>query len=229
MLTFRDEQYRLSYSAALGLVRWLESLAPGLLGGVTETLTSVKNRQLTRLCYWSVWQFFVYVVVPLLVVKLVLRQRWRDYGLKFRGMFNYWWVYLGMYLTILPLVLLVSTTESFRRTYPFYHLGADESLWPRFWIWQIFYSLQFISLEIFFRGFIVHGTKRRLGIYSIFVMMIPYCMIHFGKPLPETIGAIIAGIVLGFMSLKTRSVWLGAASHISVALTMDFAALAQRG
>ena len=61
----------------------------------------------------------------------------------------------------------------------------------------------------------------RLGPYVIFVMTIPYCMIHFGKPIQETLGAIVAGILLGFMALKTRSIWLGAALHIAVAWTMD--------
>jgi membrane protease YdiL (CAAX protease family) len=46
-------------------------------------------------------------------------------------------------------------------------------------------------------------------------------MIHFGKPIQETLGAIVAGILLGFMALKTRSIWLGAALHIAVAWTMD--------
>jgi membrane protease YdiL (CAAX protease family) len=58
--------------------------------------------------------------------------------------------------------------------------------------------------------------------------MVPYCMIHFAKPLPETFGAIIAGVVLGFMSLATRSIWMGALLHIAVALTMDLAALGRR-
>ena len=70
--------------------------------------------------------------------------------------------------------------------------------------------------------------KRALGALSIFVMTIPYCMIHFGKPMPEAFGAIGAGVVLGFMSLKTRSVWMGAGLHICVAWTMDTLALIQR-
>jgi membrane protease YdiL (CAAX protease family) len=59
--------------------------------------------------------------------------------------------------------------------------------------------------------------------------MIPYVMIHFGKPLPETLGAIIAGLVLGHLALKSRSVWLGIATHVIVATSMDFAALLRRG
>jgi len=75
----------------------------------------------------------------------------------------------------------------------------------------------------------LHGTRRHFGIYAIVAMTIPYCMIHYGKPLPETFGAIVAGIVLGFMSLKTRTIWLGAALHIAVAWGMDFASLLRTG
>jgi membrane protease YdiL (CAAX protease family) len=60
---------------------------------------------------------------------------------------------------------------------------------------------------------------------SIFVMMVPYCMIHFGKPMPETLGAILAGIVLGTLSLKSRSIFLGILIHYSVAIAMDLMAL----
>ena len=40
------------------------------------------------------------------------------------------------------------------------------------------------------------------------------------------IGDKYAQYMLGFMSLKTRSIWMGAALHIAVAWSMDFAALA---
>jgi membrane protease YdiL (CAAX protease family) len=149
--------------------------------------------------------------------------------MKATGAFSCWYVYGAMYVAILPLVLLASRTESFLHTYPFYRLAEGEPLWPRFWLWQAIYAVQFVSLEFFFRGYMLHGCRRRFGAYSIFVMTVPYCMIHYGKPLPETLGAIVAGIVLGFMSLKTRSIWMGAALHIAVALTMDLAAVAGRG
>jgi hypothetical protein len=45
----------------------------------------------------------------------------------------------------------------------------------------------------------------------------------------ETLVAIIAGVVLGALSLKNRSVWLGAAIHVAVALSMDTLALWHAG
>ena len=38
-----------------------------------------------------------------------------------------------------------------------------------------------------------------MGSHAIFVMVVPYVMIHFGKPMLETVGAIIAGVVLGLL------------------------------
>ncbi len=95
--------------------------------------------------------------------------------------------------------------------------------------WWALYALQFVALEFFFRGFMVHGLKWRLGYAAIFVMVVPYNMIHFGKPLAEAIGAILGGVTLGTLSLKTRSVWWGAALHIAVAATMDLLALWHKG
>ena len=60
-------------------------------------------------------------------------------------------------------------------------------------------------------------------------MTIPYCMIHFGKPMPEAIAAILAGIILGTLSLKSKNIWLGVLIHCSVALTMDLCSLWQKG
>jgi membrane protease YdiL (CAAX protease family) len=74
---------------------------------------------------------------------------------------------------------------------------------------------------VFFRGFLLFGLYRRLGYYAIPVMVIPYTMIHFGKPVPETFAAIIAGFVLGYLALKSRSVLWGWAVHWGVAITMD--------
>jgi hypothetical protein len=59
--------------------------------------------------------------------------------------------------------------------------------------------------------------------------MVPYMMIHFGKPLPEAAGSIIAGFVLGTLSLRSCSIWWGALIHVLVACGMDVLALWHRG
>ena len=186
------------------------------------------NEQLSSLADWVLILFIFYFVLPVAVIKILFRENLSDYGLKLQGAFKEYWIYLAMLAVMIPVIGFFSTTASFQAKYPFYDLKAGEKMYPYFWIWELLYLIQFFALEFFFRGFMTHGLKHRFGIYSVFVMTIPYCMIHFGKPFPETIAAIIAGVVLGILSLKTRSILLGVCIHSSVGLMMDLFALWQK-
>ncbi|CAN5345200.1 hypothetical protein BH10BAC1_BH10BAC1_16580 [soil metagenome] len=212
------------------LLQSLQNLGFTSLANSFENLTSRNsNAELYRLLYWAFNVIFFYIVPPFILIKFVFKEKFADYGLSLKGAFKDNKIYLIMLCVMIPLVLFFSRTESFQARYPFYDLRAGESLYPNLFIWEIVYFVQFFALEFFFRGFMLHGTKQQFGYYSVFVMTIPYCMIHFGKPLPETIAAIIAGIVLGTLSLKSRSIWLGVAIHYSVAITMDLCSLWQKG
>lgn len=213
---------------------WLVTRADALpatrpIRGFLHWTIQTENKSLAGLLYWAFGTWLTYVFIPVVCIKCVFRESLQAYGLRFRGCWQGWWLYLGMFIVMLPPVIYFAQTERFQQSYPFYEPPRYLGLWPRFWIWELCYCLQFVWLEFFFRGFLVHGLKHRFGVYSVFVMMVPYCMIHYHKPLPETFGAIGAGIILGAMSLKTRSIWLGAALHIGVALSMDFLALYHLG
>ncbi len=183
------------------------------------------NPQIHQLFYWVSIILVFYILFPLLIIKILLKDKFKNFGLQRGQVFKHYKIYLIMLVVMIPLVLFFSGTKSFQARYPFYRLSIGESLYPNFWIWQILYFVQFICVEFFFRGFLLHGLKQRFGYYSVFIMTIPYCMIHFGKPMPETISAIFAGIVLGTLSLKSNSIWLGVAIHYSVAITMDLTAI----
>jgi hypothetical protein len=47
--------------------------------------------------------------------------------------------------------------------------------------------------------------------------------------MPEAIGSIVAGFVLGTLALKSGSIWWGALAHVTVAVTMDLLSLWHRG
>lgn len=226
----------LTAAVCLTLVEYLGGAASvhGLLDGVHRLgwlggspLSGVG--QLLELGYWSAVRVAAYVLVPAVVIRVFLKGRLRDHGAGVRGSFTSVGVYLAMLGVALLGVLAAATSPSFQAKYPFYHLAPGEPLWPGFLVWQGMYAVQFLALEFFFRGFLVHGTKHRFGVYSVFVAAVPYCMIHFGKPLPETLAALVAGVALGLMSLKTGAIWMGVLLHIAVAWSMDWVALWQRG
>jgi len=177
--------------------------------------------------YWSVCRFLGYAAIPAITVALLPGERLRDYGLSFKGFFSHAWIYVVLFSLVAPMIVLVSFTDDFRTYYPFYEEAGRSGF--DFWVWEGLYALQFLSLEFFFRGYLLHALKKTMGAYAIFVMVVPYCMIHFGKPFLEALAAIAAGVVLGTLALKTRSIWCGVLIHVSVAISMDVAALVQRG
>ncbi len=150
-------------------------------------------------------------------------ERLRDYHLSTRGFFRHLWIYGVMFVSFSPIVIVASLSASFRDTYPFYRMANRSHV--DLWSWEILYVVQFVALEFFFRGFLLQSLRRVIGANAIFVMMIPYCMIHYGKPLPETFGAIGAGLVLGTLAMRTRSIWGGVMIHVGVAISMDVLAL----
>jgi membrane protease YdiL (CAAX protease family) len=173
--------------------------------------------------WWSSWRVIGYVLIPTLAIACTPGLRVRDFHVSLRGFFGHMWIYLLMFALILPAVIEASTTKSFRHTYPFYRMANRSSF--DLWSWEGLYAAQFVSLEFFFRGFLLQGLRRVVGSNAIFVMIVPYCMIHYGKPLPETLGAIGAGVILGTLAMRTRSIWGGVLIHIGVAVTMDVLAL----
>jgi membrane protease YdiL (CAAX protease family) len=149
-----------------------------------------------------------------------------DMGLRGRGFFKHVWIYAAFLAVVLPTMLFVSRQPDFGSYYPFYK-GCSRS-WFDFLLWESMYFVQFFALEMFFRGFWLGALRRSFGSGAIFAMAVPYCMIHFGKPFLEANGAIVAGIALGSLSMKTKSIYQGFLVHITVAGLMDWLALSHR-
>jgi membrane protease YdiL (CAAX protease family) len=93
--------------------------------------------------------------------------------------------------------------------------------WVAVLIYEMAYASSFISVELFFRGFLVLGFVRYLRGYAIVPMVACYCFLHFGKPLAETITSIFGGFVLGVFVYKTRNIWGGIIIHMGIALLME--------
>ncbi len=181
--------------------------------------------ELFTFVYWSGWRVLGYFIVPALVVKFVFKAPLNEYGLRGRGFQKHLWVYGVFYCIVLVGVVAVSYTRAFSTHYPFYDHASRS--WGDFAMWECLYAAQFFSLEFFFRGFWLRACKTQMGSGAVLAMIVPYCMIHYGKPLPETLGAIFAGLALGTLAMRTRSIWGGIMIHVGIAVSMDVAALLQ--
>lgn len=175
---------------------------------------------------WSLGCLCFYFAIPAALVRGVFREPLVAYGLSPRGFLRHLPIYVILFVPVAVAVVGVSYTRAFQATYPFYH---DPDGLLDLLTWEFFYCLQFFALEFFFRGYLVHAMKERLGAMAVFAMVVPYCMIHFQKPMAEALAAILAGTVLGVLSLRTNTIWGGVAIHSAVAVSMDVASLVQRG
>jgi len=155
---------------------------------------------------------------------------WKFYGFSKQN-FRYQ-PYLLMFMLMLPLLYWASLQADFLNTYPRYVAGVAEWHWQistsiTISVYELTYCLQFVCLELFFRGFIVLSLSKYLGSGSIWVMVAVYVFIHFGKPLPETIGSFFGGYILGVIAYYSRSIFGGIFIHIAVALGMELLAYLQ--
>jgi hypothetical protein len=136
--------------------------------------------------------------------------------------------YLLLLLAMVPLIALAATRHDFLYTYPKVQRVAfiDQYAAQPFWwklLFEVSYGIDFVTIEFFFRGFVVLAFARYAGKNAILPMAAFYCTIHFGKPLFECITSYLGGILLGVVVYNTRSIWGGLIVHLGIAWLMELA------
>ncbi len=63
------------------------------------------------------------------------------------------------------------------------------------------------AIEYMFRGFLLFGLKEKLGEGAILFQMVPFAILHIGKPEIEAVGCILAGLYFGYLAYRTGSIW----------------------
>lgn len=115
----------------------------------------------------------------------------------------------------------ISEGQQFAR---YYEVGQ----WVPLTLFELSYASNFITVELFFRGFLIYAFVRYFGAYAVLPMIVAYCVLHFGKPLTESISSVFGGYVLGILALKNRNIWGGVIIHIGVAWLMELFGFLQR-
>ncbi len=195
-----------------------------------DYLQQLRDAGWLELCsylWWTSCHLLTFIVLPWLVIRFLFRAQMRDFGWRWNQVGEHWRGYLLLLSPILVFVVLVSMGEDFVEHYPFYRYAGRS--WLDFLLWELLYLSQFVFLEFFFRGFMLNALRPAIGANAIWVMCVPYLMIHFPKLWLEATGAILFGLFLGILALQSRSIWGGVLVHAGVALSMDVAALLRKG
>ena len=177
------------------------------------------------------WNQIIYWPLRLIVMTALLSVIWLIF-FRAESFFGFtiknfkWKPYLIMLAVMIPLIIIASTQQDFLSMYPKLNdvnnvLASVEHNWIYKLLHELSYGSDFISVELFFRGFLVLAFVKVAGKDAILPMACFYCTIHFGKPLGECISSFFGGMLLGIVVFNTRSIIGGLVVHLGIAWLME--------
>jgi hypothetical protein len=169
------------------------------------------------------------LILPLFVLWLFFDRKAGDgfFGLRFNNLsIKVYWL---MLLLMLPVIYIGTYLPGFLEYYPTYkrtgglvfanYYQIEE--WIAKFIYEFAYIFDFLNTELFFRGFLVVGLSKLLGKNVVLPMAATYAVLHFGKPMGETISSVFGGYILGVIALYSRNIWGGVFIHGGIAFLME--------
>jgi membrane protease YdiL (CAAX protease family) len=170
---------------------------------------SLRNQGIERLILFG--------LVPLGIL-LALREDPRRYGLG-RGDVRRAVVLGGLAtLVTVPAIVLIAAIPAIRDWY-----SPSMSTVPDVLLTNI---LDLVPTEFLLRGFLLFALLRAIGPFAVVVAVVPFVMIHIGKPDVEALSTLAGGLVFGWLNWRTGSIWASAAYHVAIQTTVIVAAAA---
>lgn len=199
---------------------YLGSPGPQLFGDANRTLgASVIN------IGWSVLLLFL---LPLGLM-LLLRDSPKKAGLRFGDVcFGFSALLLAVPVAVL-LMFFGAQSDAIQATYPWAGDWVGRTIFNLL-LWAALYALYYLSFEFFYRGFMLSQLQAHWGLSAaIWVQTIASTLIHLGKPLPETLAAIPAGLLFGVLAARSKSILYPFLLHLAIGLSTDAFSLYHQG
>lgn len=162
--------------------------------------------------------------IPLLLFYFFIQKDSNYFGLGFQK--STFTTYFYVLLVMAPIIYVASLQPDILSYYPRFNkaqIAQNHPLWAYLVaVFEFFYSFDFISTELIFRGFMVIFLSKYASESIILPVAAAYCCIHFGKPCLETISSFVGGYALGLLSYHSQNIWGGVFVHVGIALLMEF-------
>lgn len=166
--------------------------------------------------------FFIPTLFSALILKIPLRELGFDWGVPRKWLRDV----LLLYIIMLPVLWFAARQPDFRNAYPYMKLARNG--WEMFLLAQAIQLAFMFSWEFVCRGYLLFGFFRHIGNAAVAVSVIPFVLLHIGKPELEAYGSALAGIALAIIALRAKSFYPAVLLHFLVAATLDLLAVIRR-
>jgi hypothetical protein len=170
--------------------------------------------------YWFSADGLLMFIVPLFLIRLFLKGRLSDYGFR-TGDYKFGLKSSVVFIILMiPVLWIASGSESFAKAYPQGGPFVRENIGVLLY-YELFVGFYMLAWEFFWRGYVLFGLKEKFGFYAIFIQMIPFFILHRGKPELETFASIFAGLILGIQAWRSNSFVYCFIVHWNVVIFID--------
>jgi len=190
-----------------------------------EKTITIENSQYWKIIYHNFSAFILFFILGIIYTKSIIKSKLKDFGLKI-GNGKLGLIFIGIATLIVPLLALSTVVDiEMSSTYPL--INFTTSSWWQIGLYYLSYLAYYIGWEFLFRGIALHGTKDKSSVLgSILITTMISALIHtsiggFGKPMIETLSAIPAGLIFGYISYKTDSIYYSLYIHALIGFLTD--------
>ncbi|MFC1944652.1 lysostaphin resistance A-like protein [Chloroflexota bacterium] len=152
--------------------------------------------------------FLYYAVFPILVILFVMRKNPLDFGLRL-GSPRIWGFYVFIICLAAAAILFASSYIPSMQNY----YRMDEF---SFISYLLSSCINLSAWEFIYRGFLLFGLKEKFREGSILLQMIPFALLHLGKPELETVSTLFTGILFGYVAYRGNSYWPAFIIHLFI-------------
>ena len=191
-----------------------------------NTFSSLNNLAYWKIIYHNCMSLVLFFGLGIIFTKFILKKSPKDFGLGFSQKK----LSLILILIAIPITALCGLScvldSQMSSTYPlvdFHTFGT----WYYILGYFISYFLYYVGWEYLFRGILLNASEDKMGVVgAILLTTLVSALIHtsigaFGKPMVETLSAIPAGIIFGFIAHKTKSIYPTLIIHFLVGFFTD--------
>lgn len=205
--------------AILQTVSWYFTSRKFFRENFFDFIQSHSNPYLIEYLYWFTGDFIVLLILPVLIIIFIIKKPVRNFGFRIGDFKTGIFFSIIFLIVLIPFLWIFSADSVFIAKYP--HLQSVRTDWSLFLIYEAGMFLYMFSWEFIWRGFMLFGLEEKFGYYSVLIQMVPFVILHNGKPEIETFSAIAGGIALGILALRTRSFYYGFITHIGIMFSID--------